>query len=146
MVHQKIHEHDTVIRRAKPSNRRSVKSNVQKIFDTTFHCYWADPGHRFTFWQIAMTHQTRPAIVKRIMRKASMSVPSSAWIACSIRFRASLRKTSVSRSVKKSDRSGNRLMLFLLSGVNLHSKLTQRDHLKMTHLKGSKAHRRAAPI
>jgi hypothetical protein len=31
-------------------------------------------------------------------------------------------------------------------GVNLHSKLTQRDHLKMTHLRGSKAHRRAAPM
>ena len=30
--------------------------------------------------------------------------------------------------------------------VNLHSKLTQRDHLKMTHLRGSKAHRRAAPM
>jgi two-component system, chemotaxis family, sensor kinase CheA len=30
--------------------------------------------------------------------------------------------------------------------VNLHSKLTQRDHLKMTHLSGSKAHRRAALI
>jgi hypothetical protein len=30
--------------------------------------------------------------------------------------------------------------------VNLHSKLTQRDHLKMTHLWESKAHRRAAPI
>ncbi|WP_147094965.1 helix-turn-helix domain-containing protein [Roseovarius sp. TE539] len=30
--------------------------------------------------------------------------------------------------------------------VNLHSKLTHRDHLKMTHLGGSKAHRRAPPI
>ncbi len=30
--------------------------------------------------------------------------------------------------------------------VNLHSKLTHRYHLKMTHLGGSKAHRRAAPI
>jgi len=30
--------------------------------------------------------------------------------------------------------------------VNLHSKLTQRDHLKMTHLWEIKAHRRAAPI
>ena len=31
-------------------------------------------------------------------------------------------------------------------GVNLHSKLTHRDHLKMTHPGGSKAHRRAASI
>jgi hypothetical protein len=31
-------------------------------------------------------------------------------------------------------------------GVNLHSKLTQRDHLKMTPLRVSKAHRRAAPM
>jgi hypothetical protein len=30
--------------------------------------------------------------------------------------------------------------------VNLHSKLTQRDHFKMTHLWEGKAHRRAAPI
>jgi hypothetical protein len=30
--------------------------------------------------------------------------------------------------------------------VNLHSKLTHHDHLKMTHPGGSKAHRRAAPI
>ena len=33
-----------------------------------------------------------------------------------------------------------------VKSVNLHSKLTQRDHLKMTHLRGSKAHRRAAPM
>lgn len=33
-----------------------------------------------------------------------------------------------------------------LTRVNLHSKLTHRDHLKMTHPGGSKAHRRAAPI
>ena len=33
----------------------------------------------------------------------------------------------------------------LFYGVNLHSKLTQRDHLKMTHPRGRKAHRRAAP-
>ena len=32
------------------------------------------------------------------------------------------------------------------TNVNLHSKLTHRDHLKMTHPGGSKAHRRAAPI
>jgi len=31
-------------------------------------------------------------------------------------------------------------------GVNLHSKLTHRDHSKLTHLRASKAHRRAAPI
>jgi hypothetical protein len=29
--------------------------------------------------------------------------------------------------------------------VNLHSKLTRDDHLKLTHLGGCKAHRRAAP-
>jgi hypothetical protein len=33
-----------------------------------------------------------------------------------------------------------------IRGVNLHSKLTQCDHLKLTHLRGSKAHRRAAPV
>jgi len=27
-------------------------------------------------------------------------------------------------------------------GINLHSKLAQRDHLKMNHSGGSKAHRR----
>jgi hypothetical protein len=41
------------------------------------------------------------------------------------------------------DRIGRR---FIFDSVNLHSKLTQRDHLKMTHLSGSKAHRRAALI
>ncbi len=29
--------------------------------------------------------------------------------------------------------------------VNLYSKLTQCNHLKMTHIKGNKAHRRTAP-
>ena len=38
------------------------------------------------------------------------------------------------------------LVLLRIKHVNLHSKLTHRDHLKMTHLGGSKAHRRAAPI
>lgn len=31
-------------------------------------------------------------------------------------------------------------------GVNVHSKVTRCDHLKLTHPGGVKAHRRAAPI
>ena len=38
------------------------------------------------------------------------------------------------------------VITMMTTTVNLHSKLTHRDHLKMTHPGGSKAHRRAAPI